>query len=252
MKTSKIEYNEYKLCELFYSLQGEGRYAGMPALFIRLSGCNLACPWCDEPLHNSNDYITLNGTPALCSHISKFLVDNEIHPRDIPLVVVSGGEPTMYNLVHLKSSLQFHGITNAKFAVETNGYNMTQCKDYDLITWSPKSMNDFNRYVEEEGYLGVAQMDLKVVMGDRDTNRWFKSLFEDYELARSKTFIKRLIKACKHYYTDLNIYVSPLNNGYKISPSHTQYCINFIKRYPFFEGIPIRLNLQTHKMLGIK
>ena len=43
---AKVE-NEYMVNEIFYSLQGEGRWAGRAAIFIRFSGCNLKCPFCD-------------------------------------------------------------------------------------------------------------------------------------------------------------------------------------------------------------
>lgn len=75
----------YKVNELFYSIQAEGRYAGTPAVFVRLAGCNLDCPFCDT-----------NHAPFV--EMSKEDIEQkvaELDPTGEAIVVFTGGEPTL-------------------------------------------------------------------------------------------------------------------------------------------------------------
>jgi len=88
---------------IFPTIQGEGPYAGCPAVFVRLAGCNLACEWCDTEFE-SNDELT----PVL--DVAKAVDDNWAghfgHRMDmIPLVVVTGGEPMRQSLADLCHTL---------------------------------------------------------------------------------------------------------------------------------------------------
>lgn len=113
--------------ELFYSLQGEGKLAGMPSVFVRTSGCNLRCWFCDsyhtswEPTHAWLDIDTIIG------RITDY--DKAKH------VVVSGGEPLLHeetgDLLDRLSSAGFHTT------VETNG-TIYRDAAIDLASLSPK------------------------------------------------------------------------------------------------------------------
>ena len=73
-----------KVNEIFYSIQGESSYAGTPCVFIRLTGCNLRCVWCDS------EYSFYDGR--------KFSIDEiltEIKKYNCNLIEVTGGEPLM-------------------------------------------------------------------------------------------------------------------------------------------------------------
>src|SRR5579885_2232990 len=73
-----------KIAELFYSLQGEGALVGTPSVFIRTSGCNLRCAWCDTP------YTSWNPEGAELS-LDQIIQEVKAHPARH--VVVTGGEP---------------------------------------------------------------------------------------------------------------------------------------------------------------
>ena len=80
-----------KVCEMFYSIQGESTYAGLPCFFIRLAGCNLICNHCD--------------TVYACETVTaESLTPDEITTRalavSVPLVEITGGEPLLQNEVH--------------------------------------------------------------------------------------------------------------------------------------------------------
>ena len=110
-----------KVNEIFYSLQGEGYYAGTAAVFVRLSGCNLRCPFCDTQ-HES-------GTEMSDEEIAK-----EAAKYPARLVVITGGEPSLQLTKSLVDALH----DEDKFvAVETNGTRRLP-GNVDWITLSPK------------------------------------------------------------------------------------------------------------------
>lgn len=130
--------------EIFYSLQGEGYHTGTPATFVRLSGCNLKCPFCDTDFRSSTE-------------MTEEEIVNEVCKNSARLVVITGGEPYLQLTPSLVERLHEKG----KFvAVETNG---TQPFIYpDLIDWitiSPKQA-----FVGDSGRLAMTNADeLKVV-----------------------------------------------------------------------------------------
>ena len=110
-----------KVDEIFYSLQGEGYHTGTAAVFVRLAGCNLRCPFCDTPQNS--------GTEMTEDEIVRVVVS---YPAR--LVVVTGGEPSLQLTATLVDALHQQDRT---VAVETNGTNPLP-DNIDWITLSPK------------------------------------------------------------------------------------------------------------------
>ena len=113
----------YRINEIFYSLQGEGRHSGRAAVFIRMSGCNLKCPFCDTDFHSYTEMTAED----IVSYIRKW--------RDCGFIVLTGGEPTLQVDEHLVYALKQEGFF---VAMETNGTG-TVAKGVDWITLSPKT-----------------------------------------------------------------------------------------------------------------
>ena len=117
-----------KVNEIFYSLQGEGHFTGTPAVFVRLSGCNLNCDFCDTQ-HNRGIEMSED---EIIAEVSKFPAYH---------VVITGGEPTLQLTPSLVNKLHAAG----KFVqIETNGtHPLTDGLDYliDWVTVSPKYGN---------------------------------------------------------------------------------------------------------------
>lgn len=113
----------YKINEIFYSLQGEGRWAGRAALFVRFSKCNLACPFCDT------DFVTyreLSGADIVAA-LGRYPLCR--------FVVLTGGEPTLQVDPELLRRLHERGYY---VAMETNGTNPIP-EGVDWVTCSPKA-----------------------------------------------------------------------------------------------------------------
>ncbi len=118
-----------KIAELFYSLQGEGSLVGVPSVFIRTSGCNLRCRWCDTPYTSWNP----EGTDWSLDEILA-----EVKRHRAKHTVVTGGEPMIApEIVPLTERLRQLGL---HITVETAGtvFHPVAC---DLMSISPKLSN---------------------------------------------------------------------------------------------------------------
>lgn len=111
----------YHINEIFYSLQGEGFWTGRPAVFVRFSGCNLKCPFCDT-VHSNYKQLSLD--EIVCS----------INLYKTNFVVLTGGEPSLFVDEQFISALHKAG---KYVAIETNGTH-TVPSNIDWITLSPK------------------------------------------------------------------------------------------------------------------
>jgi 7-carboxy-7-deazaguanine synthase len=118
-----------KIAELFYSLQGEGALLGVPSVFIRTSGCNLRCAWCDTP------YTSWQPEGADMP-LDRILDEVKAHPARH--VVVTGGEPMIApEIIPLTERLKRAGL---HITIETAGtvFEPVAC---DLMSISPKLAN---------------------------------------------------------------------------------------------------------------
>lgn len=112
---------KYRINEIFYSLQGEGFWSGRPAVFVRFSGCNLKCPFCDTSHSAFVEMTAEEIAKEVCAYNSDF-------------VVLTGGEPTLFVDDALVDILHENG---KYIAVETNGTHLVS-PSVDWITLSPK------------------------------------------------------------------------------------------------------------------
>ena len=118
-----------KIAEVFYSVQGEGKLVGVPSVFVRTSGCNLRCSWCDTPYTSWAPEGVQRSVSSLVEEVVAF---GSRH------VVVTGGEPLIApEVVALTSELRARGL---HITVETAGtvFAPVAC---DLMSISPKLAN---------------------------------------------------------------------------------------------------------------
>ena len=114
----------YDLVEIFESLQGEGRNAGRPCVFIRFAGCNLSCPWCDTDV-----------TKKFSASLADILA--ELGQYKAKSVILTGGEPTLVKeMPELVAALKKNGYW---IGVETNGTSAADWLGFvDYVACSPK------------------------------------------------------------------------------------------------------------------
>ncbi|HUS06700.1 MAG TPA: 7-carboxy-7-deazaguanine synthase QueE [Bryobacteraceae bacterium] len=127
-----------KIAEIFYSVQGEGMLAGVPSVFVRTSGCNLRCTWCDTPYASWNPEGTEMPMGGILSDVRRHWASH---------VVVTGGEPMIASdIVLLTQGLR---RIEQHITIETAGtvFAAVEC---DLMSISPKLSNS-TPHEREEG-----------------------------------------------------------------------------------------------------
>lgn len=120
-----MKNNTLKVNEIFYSLQGEGQLAGMPVVFVRLSGCNKACYFCDTK-HETGEELSI---PIIISRIKELT-------QDCGMVIFTGGEP----LLQLDSdAVEAFIRAGYNVGLETNGsLPIPEGVQFDYVSVSPK------------------------------------------------------------------------------------------------------------------
>ena len=114
----------FRINEIFHSLQGEGYHTGTPAVFVRFSGCNLRCAFCDTK-HQEGTMMSLQ---EIVDEVNKYPI--------APLVVLTGGEPSLFIDEGFVAALR--NKTGKRVAIETNGTRQLP-SNLDWVTFSPKT-----------------------------------------------------------------------------------------------------------------
>ena len=172
-----------KVNEIFYSIQGEGFNTGTPMIFIRLSGCNLNCVWCDTK------YSWHKGTEMNVDNIMEY-----IEPIPCKKICITGGEPLIQELFYLVAKLHNKGYW---IAIESNGSIKFPTSILTYINWitiSPKSFDNFKQRIGHELKLVNINLTLK------DLKRYEKFDFLYFYLqphSNRQESIRKCIKLCK-------------------------------------------------------
>ncbi len=192
--------------ESFLTIQGEGHHVGKPAYFIRLGGCDVGCVWCDVKESWEAEDHPLESVDSLV---------NKVVESGVEIVVVTGGEPFMYDLSQLTKSLKEKGL---KVHVETAGVYPITGK-WDWICFSPKK---FKQPLEE--YFRQAD-ELKVIIFNKSDLKW------------AETHVEQLKNTQTHLF---------LQPEWSKQNEMTPLIIEYIKSNPKW-----RVSLQTHKFMDI-
>lgn len=186
--TDKRAQTVLPLMEDFYTIQGEGAYQGHAAYFIRLGGCDVGCVWCDVKESWDADAHPM---------VSVEEITRRAKASGSPVVVITGGEPLMYDLWELTQSLKDAGL---RTHVETSGvYPVTGT--WDWICFSPKKFRSPHPSVPPQAH------ELKVVVYNKSDLAWAEQhaatvpaeceLFLQPEWSREKEMVPLIIDYVK-------------------------------------------------------
>ncbi len=212
-----MQRDQLRITEIFYSIQGESSRAGRPCVFVRLSRCNLRCSWCDTPYSfTGGDKQTLDA-----------IVD-EVTAYGCELVEITGGEPLLQPGVHdLMSRLCDAGH---EVLIETSGsLDIAPVDDRVRVIMDLKAPGsgevDKNRWENIEALKPTDEV--KIVILDRDDFDW-------------------AVATCREH--DLFGRVDDVH----FSPVHGELDSHQLAEWILEARLPVRLNLQIHKFLGVE
>lgn len=192
---------QLKISNIFYSIQGEGKFIGTPSIFVRFFDCNLSCNFCDDLDHKKgySEYSFDELLKTIANYPSKHLI-------------ITGGEPTIYELNSFIEFLQSKGYF---VAIETNGYRFENVSKADWITYSPKNWDE----IKCDGF-----SEIKFIVN-------------------SSSKVEKIL----NLQTQKQIYIQPQNHMDTPNMENMQFCIEFVQNNPH-----LKLSPQLHKLLEIE
>lgn len=222
----------YPINEIFATVQGEAIFTGMPSIFIRLQGCNVGCPWCDTKhtwgidlsaqmnflhiINKEND--KSSWANVTIPDLIKFM--QKKYPQ-IKHIVITGGEPAMYDLTPLCEALEELG---KDIQIETSGTEKLRISKNTWVSLSPKIDMPGGKLVLEECVARANE--IKMPIGKMADITKLKTFLKENSVNPAKT----------------PIWLQPLSQ----SPTATKLS---------FEQALLnnwRLSLQTHKFISIR
>ena len=200
--------------ESFYTLQGEGFHSGRAAYFIRLAGCDVGCVWCDVKESWDATLHPKFSVETIVKNATKEIAQAVTDKTTKPIIVITGGEPLLYNLNELTKAFQDKGFeTN----IETSGSSPLSGY-WNWICVSPKKFKAPLKEVVAQAH------ELKVVIFNKHDFKW------------AETHAAFTNKNCKLF----------LQPEWDKREMITPLIVDYIKTHPQWQ-----LSIQTHKFINV-
>lgn len=205
--------NTVKICEIFASIQGESTFAGLPCVFVRLSGCNLRCGYCDTV------YAYEEGEIMTCEDVIL-----SVRSYGVALAEITGGEPLLQEgSLALVTRLVDEGF---RVLVETNG-------SMSIASLDPRAVVIMDVKCPSSGMSGTTDLSNIPRLRATDEVKFVLSGREDYEWAKTFMTAHALQDKCTVLFSPVYGVLSPAQlAGWIVS-----------------DRITVRLNLQLHKYM---
>jgi 7-carboxy-7-deazaguanine synthase len=202
-----------RITEIFHSIQGESTYAGLPCVFVRLTGCPLRCAWCDS------EYTFHGGTEMALDEVLR-----RVHAYDCRLVEVTGGEPLhQKEAFPLIEALCTEGYT---VLIETSGaidISLVDSRAHVILDIKCPGSGMVDR-MDWQNLQRITEKDeVKFVIKDRADYDWAGSILAQYDLA----------KRCQVLYGPVFGDLEPRQ----------------LAEWILADGLPVRFQLQLHKYI---
>ncbi len=225
------------IAEIFRSIQGEGTRAGLPCIFVRLTGCNLRCTWCDTA------YAFHGGTKMSVEEVLARVDELSIGPAQVPpsdagvprnlsLVELTGGEPLLQpEVIPLSRKLLDSGY---RVMMETSGERPVGALPRDVIKIVDVKCPD-------SGEPDTFRMENLDALDGKDEIKFVISSRRDYEFARDFTVQHGLARRVRE------VIFSPVH----ADPAGAWPGMNAqdLVAWILADGLPVRLGLQMHKFI---
>ena len=201
------------LNEIFKSIQGESSFTGLPCIFIRLTGCNLRCTWCDT------EYAFYEGKPKSVQDIM-----DAIEPLGVPLVEITGGEPLLQDEVYdLMNALL---AKNYQVLVETGGgvsvANVPQQVIKILDVKCPGSGEAAKNLWDNLDHLNPHD-EVKFVLADRADYEWSRDILQHHDIPNKAKVL--------------------------FSPVYDRLDLKELAAWVLEDNLPVRVQTQLHKVI---
>ena len=202
-----------EVTEIYKSVQGESTYMGLPCIFIRLTGCNLRCVWCDTT-H------AFYGGEKLSIH----QIIDKVKSYDIKLVEITGGEPLLQKEVFpLMESLLKNEF---KVMLETSGslaIKNVPAKVLNIIDLKCPGSGEENKNLWENLNHLTPTDEIKFVIADKADYEWSKKVLQDYELDKKVPVL--------------------------FSPVFEKLKLKDLTEWILEDNLPVRIHTQLHKYI---
>ena len=203
-----------KINEIFYSIQGETSFSGLPTVFIRLTGCPLRCGYCDT------EYAFYEGEKISIADILRKTASYRTR-----FVTVTGGEPlaqkNCLNILHLLCDEGYQVSLETSGAIDLADVDSRVCKIVDIKT--PGSGEEAKNRWDNLKHINTTDQIKFVICGRKD-----------YDWARGKMNEHKLQDRCSEIL---------------FSPSHEQLDVTQLADWILEDQLPVRLQIQLHKYL---